>query len=316
MQFSLDAWRDHVSVFYEVEPLVDPRSFSAAVSFCRQRDLILTKASFPAQCFDHNPKAIKGIDHGYLLFERYLEGRGRGLVDETSTKIDRGRIHLVDMSRRYRTVVSKVATQGVIIPHDTIGYDPSADPAYVSTDRSMPEARLLELAHASFCRAAETEADSAPHLAATFVSLVQRLLLGQPDRRSESQRVRDRLTILKAYITRHLDDLELSTEHLCRVFGLSRSSLYRLFEQHGGVARYISDRRLDRCFADLLAARRKRGQVRRVAERWGFFQPGNFHRRFRERFDLAPSECIGSSSALVPRERSTGWPVHEWLRKV
>lgn len=49
---------------------------------------------------------------------------------------------------------------------------------------------------------------------------------------------------LLAYIEQHIGEAELGTESLQQAFGLSRASLYRLFQSRGGVASYIREQRL------------------------------------------------------------------------
>jgi AraC-like DNA-binding protein len=102
--------------------------------------------------------------------------------------------------------------------------------------------------------------------------------------------------------------------HCPKSDGLSRSALYRLFERDGGVANYIRNLRLDRCFADLLDSPPKRGCVCRIAQNWSFFDPANFNRAFRNRFGVAPSDCV------ISHDVGTAWsnslpehPVHDWM---
>lgn len=309
MQYGFEEWHDLARVFFDVAPLDDPSDFRAQASFSLQGELILTDARFPPLLFDHDPARIRGVDHGYLLFERYLSGSGRGLIGDAATRIDAGSIHLLDMSRRYRTLTSGVVTRGVIIPHAAIGYDPSRHRSYARVSLASKPGRLVDFAHQSLAEAAARASPEAEPLARGFLALVRALVLGQWSHRSDA----GNRALVKAYIDRHLSDPELTTERLCASFGLSRSVLYRLFEPDGGVIRYITDRRLDRCYLDLAAAPAERGEVRRVAETWGFYQPGNFHRGFRRRFGVAPSDCL-QSRRIDRGDARKAHPVHQWMR--
>jgi len=69
---------------------------------------------------------------------------------------------------------------------------------------------------------------------------------------------------------------------------LSRASLYRLFEPHGGVGAVILRRRLDRAMKTLLTGASSRPALRRIADELGFRSQAHFSRAFRTRFGIAP----------------------------
>ena len=152
-------------------------------------------------------------------------------------------------------------------------------------------------------------------MADTFLTLVRMLMVKGSDTLSTAQQDLDRRPLLRTFIARNLENPELSPDHICRQLGLSRTSLYREFQEDGGVLRFIADQRLDRCFADLMATPASRGAVRQVAERWGFHHAGNFHRRFRERFGMSPSDCLDRNGlGPAPDQGSTFHPIMKWMR--
>jgi AraC-like DNA-binding protein len=246
-----------------------------------------------------NPATNKDADCEYLLFERYESGQGRGTVGETAIGLDERTLHLVDMTERYSASTTDVVADCVVIPYSVIGFDPSRDSRHVSVPRSGARARLLETAFDAVGLAlAAGDVKETNDLADAFVGLVQRLMLGR-DKDTDLQNADSTLDLaLRQYIETHLADPDLGSEHLCRRFGLSRASLYRRFRDEGGIEHYIAGRRLDRCLQELCASEPTRGLVMAIANRWGFTDPGNFNRRFRKRFDLAPSECLASNGTL------------------
>lgn len=62
---------------------------------------------------------------------------------------------------------------------------------------------------------------------------------------------------------------------------MSHAALSRHFEKEGGVAGYIRNRRLDRCFFELAGAKPSRGEVSTVARRWHFADPKHHNRHYR-----------------------------------
>jgi AraC-like DNA-binding protein len=84
--------------------------------------------------------------------------------------------------------------------------------------------------------------------------------------------------------------------------GLSRSVLYRLFRDGGGIAFYIREQRLRRCFADLVSERGRDLQVAKIAWQWGFTDSAHFSRLFRDRFGCSPSDARAGALAAWRRE--------------
>lgn len=313
----LERWREVTRPFFEIKPLTATAAFAGRVSFAQAGSLVLSKVTFSSQRMEHDPLCLKGFDHEYLLFERYHAGCGRGLVDGEVTRIDASTMHLVDMSRHYLTLTSPVAAEGVLIPHAAVGYDPSRHQAYVSVEVASSRGRVLAAALQAMRDAADRSSpEDGSDLAAAFSGLVRTQLLGERDA-ADGERARAR--VLHAYILRHLDEPDLTVERLCRDLCMSRATLYRLLDEEGGARRYITALRLDRCFAELVRSTAQRGQVRRVAERWSFDDAASFHRRFRQRFGFAPSDCMGQvdracSVEPTPVPRAAVRTILDWMR--
>jgi AraC-like DNA-binding protein len=98
-----------------------------------------------------------------------------------------------------------------------------------------------------------------------------------------------RLARIKVIIRRNLSSPRLGPRRLCQLGEVSRSQLYRLFEPHGGVARYIQAERLrqaERAIGDP----EQRGDIARIAESLGFYDASSFSRAFRREFGLTPRD--------------------------
>jgi AraC-like DNA-binding protein len=86
---------------------------------------------------------------------------------------------------------------------------------------------------------------------------------------------------------------------LCREAATSRSQLYRLLEEEGGVARYIQRRRLSESFAILCDARSNL-PIGEIAETLCFSDASSFSRAFRREFGMSPGEVRSASYAGFP----------------
>jgi AraC-like DNA-binding protein len=117
------------------------------------------------------------------------------------------------------------------------------------------------------------------------------------------------------YIDQHLTDETLSPELLVRLFRMSRATLYRLFEDEGGVAAYILGRRLDRCHAILGSSTGNERSIGELAFNHGFASEAHFSRAFRRRFGIAPRDARGIGVDLEPRTtpQAEARAISDWI---
>lgn len=122
-----------------------------------------------------------------------------------------------------------------------------------------------------------------------------------PDRRRGDRRRGD-LAVVKEFIDKSLALESLDVALIGHRFGMSRSSVYRLFESEGGLANYIRRRRLLHAFS-LLVSPPPEGRLRilDVAVECGFSSDMVFARAFRKMFSLTPS-AVRSMAALQTPE--------------
>ena len=99
-------------------------------------------------------------------------------------------------------------------------------------------------------------------------------------------------------VRRHLRTPTLGPKTLSRLVGISRSNLYRLFEDTDGVARYIHVQRLLEVHA-ILSDSEKTQSISAIAEALCFADASSFSRTFKREFGYSPSEL--RSDALTRR---------------
>jgi AraC-like DNA-binding protein len=103
---------------------------------------------------------------------------------------------------------------------------------------------------------------------------------------------RSQLRAAQSFIERHLTDRDLSAGRVAAAVGISERQVSRVFGEYGGVARWITDRRLDLAGELLAAARPGAVTVGDVARRCGFASQSYFARAFRQRFARTPLEVL------------------------
>ena len=96
---------------------------------------------------------------------------------------------------------------------------------------------------------------------------------------------------IRRYIDRNLASPDLNANSVAAEFGLSRASLYRLFEPVGGIAKYIRKTRLNRAFQEITAAELSNRRIGHIAYTLGFKSVSAFSRVFHEVYGVRPGEA-------------------------
>ena len=91
-------------------------------------------------------------------------------------------------------------------------------------------------------------------------------------------------------IQEHLSSPRLTPGRIADLAGISRSTLYRMFADEGGVARYLLLRRLESIRLDLETPGLAEVPIAGLAERRGLHNLASFHRAFRRHFARTPGE--------------------------
>ncbi|MGJ4952593.1 helix-turn-helix domain-containing protein [Bradyrhizobium sp. HKCCYLS20291] len=95
---------------------------------------------------------------------------------------------------------------------------------------------------------------------------------------------------IRNYIDANLNARDLNATALARAFGLSRASLYRLFEPVGGVASYVRARRLERVRETIKEPGLLNKRIAPVAYGTGFKSIASFNRAYRQAFGESPRQ--------------------------
>jgi AraC-like DNA-binding protein len=146
-------------------------------------------------------------------------------------------------------------------------------------------------------RSAAVPQDSMGHLGEGLLDLVRALLAHRdggdvvaPQRSSDVLRAQ-----IHEYIDANLGDADLTPAAIAREHFISRSYLYRLFEDEGeSVWETIRSRRLERARRDLVDGALASEPIFEIASRWGFVSKSHFSRAFRSAYGQSPSDLRAS----------------------
>lgn len=134
--------------------------------------------------------------------------------------------------------------------------------------------------------------------------------IGAPaNRRSmaRGQLRRSQFAAICRWIDENLADPALGPVAITARFHITRPTLYRMFEQRGGIMKYILQRRLEKVFHDLVDQSLHRDRIGVILHRWGLREHTSAGRAFRSYFGLTPRQARASlsSQAHVPVVAST-----------
>jgi len=297
--YHFEVWRESCEMIFDSEPLARDWSFPGDSTIYMVDELLFTHVQFPATLFTRDARHRAHGDSDGLLLQYNRSGRQKGLLENDSQlELGPDRITLQDFAHGYSAISEQTDTYGVLIPRSLI---PTSDFIYskrpvISWDTQSAQGRLLLSALQAIWHdmPAATAEDARP-LALGFTGLLNGILSADANLSQHEHIENATFIAMKEYIQANLTRDDLNAELLSHTFQRSRATVYRMFKPLGGVHSYIRDLRLMRCFRELLQNQNaKRGLVRTVAERWGFFDAAHFSSLFKRRYGIRPSDLIGS----------------------
>jgi AraC-like DNA-binding protein len=309
-----EAWRERFRPVFEVMPNArDDCGFQAENRIWHLGDLVVSRVSAPAVRVART-KADLGRDPVVHWVLTYCS---RG---ETSMRTDKSSFQapagvpflwsLGEMSASERTAVERVQ---IFMPRDAFReVAPLLDLARGSA-LDTPLGHLLgDYMLALERRLPALRPDDLPRLSAAVREMLIACIAPSVERLANAREQIDlgRLERVRQTVRRHLRSPALTPKSLGRLVGISRSNLYRLLEDAGGVAQYIQRQRLLEAHA-LLCDPGLTRPISAIAEDLCIADPSSFSRAFRREFGYSPSAlraaaASGMAPSIVPVVRKGG----------
>jgi AraC-like DNA-binding protein len=287
-----DAWRNRspssAARVYETRP---HEAFDVATDLVVLGPLKIHFSTITGQYFDRTQAmaTADGVDD--LVVNVRFRGRARGDMNGTVLDGPSGSIVLTDMAQPQGHVSEASSSAYFHVPR-------ALAEQFLPNVRSLhgvtiaPDTATLLREHLlQIWRGADRlPIDQGGRLAGTVLDLLAVAVAQERGGQAASDAVATAaLTRARAEIEIRLGSATLSVANLCRTLGVSRSALYRLFADEGGVHAYITRQRLERVAATL-GDPLDHDRIADIAERWGFCDAAYLGRLFRERFGMTPSD--------------------------
>jgi AraC-like DNA-binding protein len=287
--------RDSLGLLFDITPL--STELNSGIHRSRNwyaNQCIFTQLEADAFAVRRTKDQIQNGEH-LVFVHRYLDGYLRGRIGDLNIDREPGFIYILDQASNVECVQRPAIMQTVIIPKSALGFDPDAHPPLIKFSVEHGLGRVINsLFDSVFDGLLNRNAVEFSDFNQLIACL--RLGLGAP----EIDDVGDVRTLARqaiqrsiaTYVEQKLDRWSLDVSTILKDFGVSRASLYRMFEDRGGVRQYISDRRLLRAVLDISKGPIHRGAISEAAERWGFSSAANFNRAIRREFGVTPGALI------------------------
>ncbi|SFT71160.1 AraC-like ligand-binding domain-containing protein [Paraburkholderia aspalathi] len=235
---------------------------------------------------------IRADQRDVLSFSLQLNGSVALRSDGFASIKPPGELYVLDFGRVFERVITPGSEISLSVPRDLCPAD--ADPWHGrSLTRGMASLFGHYLSHLYHTLPRLTARDL-PHVAqATMHLLTATLLPGRDALIAANEPIQNVLMErVQRYIDTHLLRPDLTVDLICRDIGISRATLYRLFDHTGGIMREIRHRRLYRVHQVLSTPGRPWERIRDVALRHGFIDEKYFMRIFKAQFGHTPREAF------------------------
>ena len=309
----LEAWRAWYDTIFDVAPRqAGNDDFVATNSTWTIPGLTLSRVASPANTVSRTRSVIRhnAVDHWVITLskESTSDVTTRGVSFEAAPKtpfiLSFG--DEIGITRRQKD--NRIQ---LLLPRDSFQAIAPVVDAARATALDSPGGRML----ADYILLLEQNVPGLEDDAAGRLSnAVQAMLLAclaPTGARQEVARDQIRLTLMERVrqaVRRNIRSPSLGPDKLCREAATSRSQLYRLLEDEGGVARYIQRRRLSESFS-ILCDTQSSLSIGAVADMLCFSDASSFSRAFRREFGMSPSDVRAATQAGLPPAAPTKSPL-------
>ena len=241
------AWADVMSLSVDVTVRPEHRDgFEAQLDFYPLGSVLLVNSAATPQTVSRSRRTIARTGDGQVILDIFMQGGFSGLVDGCSLTIGSGDGFLMDYRGTMRVHLSDARYIGVVMPRALWDEHAGAlDVHGLRLDAASAEAQLLgRMLDALVQQAPDLTPTRAAALGIGLVGLIHACITAEEPPSTGLRFTPNEATLIRIrrYIEQHAVDPGVDAEHLCEAFKLSRSALYRICQNDGGVASLIRRR--------------------------------------------------------------------------
>lgn len=299
------AFRGTVAHLYDTVSLPDPSEearFTLSTSTYATPCAVLMRCQGTGFIMTRGP-ALAARSADQLLILLQVEGTVHTDHIGRSTCREAGDVEIIDYARPFRSVATDYTNLMLVLPRESV---PAAllavDPHGLIFPCGSGAARLIGAAMHQFYAQADdltvSEAEAAiDGIVALTTACARARLAG-----TEAAHLKSKRKAALDYIDLNLGNAQLGPGEVANATHISRSSLYRVLAEEGGLRAVLLKRRLNEALRLLLADNKDERSLTDVAKHCGFGGASQFSRAFRARFGVPPRQYL----ALV-RQQDFNW---------
>lgn len=292
-----DLWREATKPLFDAQPYPDDKAISTEGTLIARPvgSIALAYSKFSRKIYVRDRRTVlqSGLDN--YLVQIMTGGSLVGDFNGLDLSIRPGDIVIMDLTQTFRNQATAGSRISFYIPRQSLEKAMNGKNLHgMILRREWPVTQLVT----SYLRGlysiggqlSPMQAEATHEAAVTLIAaaLKEEALDGLVGNSVLRVALRQRIF---AFIDQNLDLPDLSPEFIMRHFHISRSRLYRIFADDGGVATVMRDKRLDAAFLELVRTGSPSASIAKVASRLGFSSGNQLLRAFRSRFGLTPSQA-------------------------
>jgi AraC-like DNA-binding protein len=271
--------------------------FSASITALRLGALAFYVTETGGQTMFRTPEMIAADGHDAYIIQFVIAGSHTGDFDGVPFAAGPGELGICDLSRPMLLHSTAVKVLSIFLPR--------AEVRAVSPDIEL-HGRVLDANRAGLLIEHLTAVtrwfpqllpETLPGITRATIELLGACLAMEAGRADFGVRESPVLMRARSYVEHNLLEPSLNPARISEALGVSRSTLYRLFEPLGGVTAFIWERRLHLARAALLDPKRAR-RISEIAFQCGFSSEAHFSRSFRKAFNIRPSDLRSLQPSL------------------
>lgn len=320
----LEAFREAMSPLYDVQPLDEAaREAPVILDTWQLGSAVLLGAQLSAYSYERSPHMIARDGRDLYQIQLYQAGHCHVVRGAEEAMARPGDIMVTDLATPILTKEPAFRHLDLLMPRALLApllHDPDAHGGRILSLNDPLVALLGNHLESLLTQAPRLPAERAMEVLTATAQLAACAMNSSVDE-STAGGVKAALACeLRRYINMHLMDTDLTPESLAHRFGVSRATVYRLFESENGVVRYVQRRRLERARIDLSNPSQRHRTIAEIGVASGYVHAQDFIRAFRREFGISPGELrdqartIGRMRLLSKAPQLPTWS--EWVRRM